>query len=74
MQSTTSVCHAIEFEGSSPESWELAARSAFELAAQSMRDLGRDGRFALDGVQTYRVRLQVLCDADVDTSCVLNGI
>jgi flavin-binding protein dodecin len=71
MQCTTNVFHALEFEGASTQSWELAVLAALDSATSTMHDLGADGG-QVPG--TYRVRLQLLCEGAMETSCVLNGI
>jgi flavin-binding protein dodecin len=74
MQRSSDVSYAIEFVGASAQSWELAARSALDMAANTMRELGGDDAGAAGSPRTYRVRLQVLCDSDPGVSCVLRGI
>jgi dodecin len=60
-----SVYRVTEVIGTSPDSWEAAARSAVETAAQSIRDLrvAEATRFDVtirDGqVAEYRVRLDI---------------
>jgi dodecin len=60
-----SVYRVTEVIGVSPESWEAAARSAVETAAQTVRDLriAEATRFDVtiqDGkVSAYRVRLDI---------------
>ena len=60
-----SVYRVTEIIGTSSESWEAAARSAVETAAQSIRDLriAEATRFDVtiqDGkISSYRVRLDV---------------
>ena len=71
MQCVTNVCHALEFEGASAQSWQLAVLAALESATPTMHDLGPDGAH---GPRTYRVRLQLLCEETLESSCVLNGI
>jgi len=59
-----SVYKIIEVVGSSPESWEKAAKNAIEVASESLRDL----RIAevtmldihmIDGAMTYRAKLKL---------------
>jgi flavin-binding protein dodecin len=60
-----SVYRVTEVIGTSPDSWEAAARSAVETAAQTVRDLrvAEATRFDVtieDGkVASYRVRLDI---------------
>jgi flavin-binding protein dodecin len=60
-----SVYRVTEVIGTSPDSWEAAARNAVETAAQTVRDLrvAEASRFDVtiqDGkVASYRVRLDV---------------
>ena len=60
-----SVYRVTEVIGSSPDSWEAAARNAVETAAQTIRDLriAEATRFDVtikDGkVEDYRVRLDI---------------
>jgi flavin-binding protein dodecin len=62
---TDSVYRVTEVIGSSPESWEAAARSAVETAGRTVRDLrvAEATRFDVtieDGkVSAYRVRLDI---------------
>jgi flavin-binding protein dodecin len=62
---TDSVYRVTEVIGSSPESWEAAARSAVETAGRTVRDLrvAEATRFDVtieDGkVSGYRVRLDI---------------
>ena len=62
---TESVYKVIEIVGTSPESWEQAAKNAVELAAKSLRDI-RIGEVAEmdmqieDGkVMAYRTKVKV---------------
>ena len=62
---TESVYKVIEIVGTSPESWEKAAKNAVELAAKSLRDI-RIGEVAAmdmhieDGkVMAYRTKVKV---------------
>jgi flavin-binding protein dodecin len=60
-----SVYRVTEVIGTSPESWEAAARNAVETAAGTVRDLrvAEATRFDItidDGkIETYRVRLDI---------------
>jgi len=62
---SSSVYRVTEVVGTSPDSWEAAARNAVETAARSVRDLriAEATRFDLtidDGkVTSYRVRLDI---------------
>ena len=62
---TESVYKVIELVGTSPDSWEKAARAAVERAAQSLRDLRVAEVVQLDMVITdgkieaYRAKLKV---------------
>jgi hypothetical protein len=68
---TTNLCHSLEFEGASTQSWELAVLAALDSATSTMHDLGPDGTHR---TRTFRVRLQLLCEGDLEASCILNGI
>jgi dodecin len=60
-----SVYKVIELVGTSPESWEKAAASAVEMAAQSVRDMRVAEVVELDmtiengSVRAYRARVKV---------------
>ncbi len=60
-----SVYKVIELVGSSPESWEKAAKNAVELASKSLRDLRIAEVVSLDmhlengKVTAYRAKLKV---------------
>ena len=62
---TESVYKVVELVGTSTESWEKAARSAVELAAQSLRDLrvaevtSFDMHLENGKVQVYRAKVKV---------------
>lgn len=62
---TDSVYKVIELVGTSPESWEKAARSAIEAAATSLQDLRvaevvlMDVRLDENAIVEYRVKLKV---------------
>lgn len=60
-----SIYKVVELVGTSPESWEKAARSAVEVAAKTLRDLRIAEVTQLDmhledgKVQTYRAKVKV---------------
>jgi flavin-binding protein dodecin len=60
-----SVYRVTEVIGTSPDSWEAAARSAVETAAKSVRDLRvaevlrTDVTIENGSIQSYRVRLAI---------------
>ena len=60
-----SVYKIIELVGTSPDSWEEAAKKAVELASESLRDLRRaeieklDMHMEDDKVVLYRARVKV---------------
>jgi flavin-binding protein dodecin len=60
-----SVYRVTEVIGTSPDSWEAAARSAVETAAKSVRDLRvaevlrTDVTIENGSIQSYRVRLGI---------------
>jgi len=62
---TDSVYKVIELVGTSPDSWESAARSAIEAAASSLKDLRvaevvlMDVRLDENAIVEYRVKLKV---------------
>lgn len=62
---TDSVYKVIELVGTSPESWEKAARIAIETAAASLEDLRvatvveQDVRLDGNAIVEYRVKLKV---------------
>ena len=62
---TESVYKVIELVGTSPESWEKAAKAAVDRAAQSLRDLRIAEVSALDlhikdgKVEAYRAKVKV---------------
>jgi hypothetical protein len=62
---TDSVYKVIELVGTSPESWEFAARNAIEAAGQSLRDLriaevGKlDMKVENGKVTAYRARVKL---------------
>ena len=62
---TDSVYKVIELVGTSPESWEKAARLAIEAAAASLQDLRvatveeMDVRLDENAIVEYRVKLKV---------------
>jgi flavin-binding protein dodecin len=69
---TDSVYRVTEVIGVSPDSWEAAARSAVETAAQTVRDLrvAEATRFDVtiqDGkISAYRVRLDISFKYEAD--------
>jgi flavin-binding protein dodecin len=60
-----SIYKVVELVGTSPESWEKAARAAVEVAAKTLRDLRIAEITQLDmhiedgKVQTYRAKVKV---------------
>jgi len=62
---TESVYKVVELVGSSPESWEQAAKAAIKQAGQSLRDLRvatvdeQDMKIEDGKITAYRVRLKL---------------
>lgn len=60
-----SIYKVIEIIGTSPESWEKAARSAVEMASKSLRDLRvaevveQDLVITGGQVEAYRIKLKI---------------